>query len=444
MDDPIPQGRRNNTLHAIGSALRRIGMDEEAISAGLSIKKPTQGAAPVPHGEIQTISHSAAGYEPEKTTLLIGGKPLDGVDSFKPAQQPASGWQDNFKAVKELEEGEVRMLISGFLPEGVTVIGALPGEGKTLLGLSIAKALTTGKDFLGRFDFSVPGIVPVIYLIPESGGRAFRKRCEKFHIPNDRSLFICRTVSEGSTIGLEDPVLLEAVRRMKPVVILDTLIRFSTSRDENSSMENKQLTEGMTGLRQAGAIGVIALHHSTKTMRQAGMSLETVLRGTGDIAAFPDAVYGMLRDNSLYDHGNGPNEVDVECVKPRDFDPPLPFRIAASRKTNSKAIGQAPGIESVIDTNGDFITVARGVTQASKDAELVRMVTDDSAISLKELSDATHMGTWVVRKTLKKLGWTKQKGGAKGAHQWVYGFESGFIGSSPSVKGGSDADVVFH
>ena len=209
------------------------------------------------------------------------------------------------------------MLIEGLLPEGTTFIGGLPGEGKTLFALSIAKALTTTEPFLGYFD--VPEIVPVIYLIPESGGRAFRRRCERFHIPNNPDLFLCRTVSEGATLPLDDASLFEAVRRMRPVVILDTLIRFSESDDENQAMQNKMLVDDIIRLRQAGASGVIGLHHATKAMREKGMSLEAALRGTGDIAACADAVYGLLRDSALYNNGAGPNEIDVACLKPRDF-----------------------------------------------------------------------------------------------------------------------------
>jgi len=68
-------------------------------------------------------------------------------------------------------------------------------------------------------------------------------------------------------------------------------------------------------LRQAGAIAVIGLHHATKKMRTEGMSLELALRGTGDIAASADAVYGLLRDSMLYNNGEGPNEIQVACLK---------------------------------------------------------------------------------------------------------------------------------
>jgi len=197
--------------------------------------------------------------------VISGGKNLSHPEQ---TQTSPMNWRDHFKSVGELEQGDVRMLIDGFLPEGTTFIGGLPGEGKTLLALSMAKALTTGDPFLGKFF--VNETVPVIYLIPESGGRAFRTRCEKFGIPNDPELFLCRTVSEGSTLGLDDASLIEAIRKLKPVVILDTIIRFSEAQDENQAMQNKQLVDDIIRLRQAGAVAVIGLHHATKAMREKG------------------------------------------------------------------------------------------------------------------------------------------------------------------------------
>ena len=292
------------------------------------------------------------------------------------------------------------MLIENFLPEGTAFIGGLPGEGKTLFALSIVKALTTGARFLGKFR--VPEVIPTVYLIPESSGRAFRKRCERFRIPNDPELFLCRTVSEGATLGLDDVALLEAVKRLRPVIILDTLIRFSESDDENQAMQNKQLVDDIIRLRQAGARGVIGVHHSAKAMREKGMSLETALRGTGDIAACADAVYGLLRDSILYNNGAGPNQIDVACLKPRDFDPPLPFRIAATEKVDSTnmTLGRAPGIVSVIDRHGDFAIIHKAAANQTVGDSLERLVREDPFITLDELSKITGQTTWTIRQNL--------------------------------------------
>ena len=232
--------------------------------------------------------------------------------------------------------------------------------------------------------------------------------------PNDEKLFLCRTVSEGATLPLDDASLFAAVRELKPVVILDTFIRFSEADDENDAAQNKKIVNDIIALRQAGAIAVLGLHHSKKTIRDKGMSLEAVLRGTGDIAASADAVYGLLRDHLLYNNGAGPNEIEVSCVKPRDFSPPEPFRIAASRRPDKKNGLVLGGTVSVIDQYHDFIVVNSNTSDLVAADKLNQLVESDPNMSLLELEKATGMTSWNCRQALKKLGWNKPRGGRGG------------------------------
>jgi AAA domain-containing protein/bifunctional DNA primase/polymerase-like protein/primase-like protein len=399
----VLEGGRNNYLTSRGGRLRDAGASFETILFELTRINESECIPPLPSKEVESIAHSVAKY-PEGTPPLI----LNQVPTSA-APVDVSDWRSQFKSVSELEEGEPRMLIRNFLPEGTIFIGALPGEGKTLLGLSISKALTTGKNFLAQYDFSVPEITPILYLIPESGGRAFRRRCEKFQIPDDPKLFLARTISEGATLLLHNPWVLEAVKKMKPVVILDTVIRFSEADDENQASQNKQMVEDIIRLRQAGAVAVIGMHHATKAMREKGMSLETALRGTGDIAASADAVYGMLRDDKLYASGSGPNEIDVACLKPRDFEPPKPFRIAASEKSEDVITG-IPLAVSVIDQTHDFRVVSDRAKTANVDDKIREMIANDPSVTRKVLMEETGVSDWEVRQALKRIGLTRGKG----------------------------------
>jgi hypothetical protein len=429
--EDVYEGSRNVRMTSFVGRLYRDGLDESEIYEVSSRKNQEHYHPPLDDSELRTIVHSIAGTNrPRKSELEANydaGIEQRAAEAKAQAEQKAqvqtvldvSNWRQEFKSVGELEKGEVQMLINNFLPEGTTFIGGLPGEGKTLLALSIAKALTTGKPFLGCLKFDVPAIVPVLYLIPEVAARAFRQRCEKFNIPDDPNLFLCRTISEGPTLLLDNPMVLEAVRKMKPVVFLDTVLRFNEAEDENASAQNKALVEDIIRLRHEGAVAIVGLHHSTKNMHKEGMLLETVLRGTGDLAAMCDAVYGLLRDDALYKHNSGPNEIDVACVKPRDFEPPEPFRIAASHRVNQPGvIGIGLGIVSYIDELGDFQIVSKAETEQAIGSWLESIVTDDPAITLAELEKSTKLSSWVIRQTLRSRGWAKTRGGAKGTTQW--------------------------
>jgi AAA domain/CHC2 zinc finger len=234
-------------------------------------------------------------------------------------------WRQAFRTIAELDNSPVIQLIEGFMTEGNIGIGGLSGSGKTFVALSIAKALTTGKPFVGHFQ--VPVKHPVLYLIPEVGDRQFAMRARAFGLPvNDDSMFMCRILSQGATLPLDDPKVLDAIRNLKnPVVIIDTAIRFSKAKDEKSATDNLWMEQAIRGLREAGCIAVIALHHSLKEnakKKDFYPTLENTFRGTGDIGALLDIGYSVHPDRKA----DG-QQITLRCVKPRDFDPPAPFNL---------------------------------------------------------------------------------------------------------------------
>jgi len=325
-----------------------------------------------------------------------------------------SQWRKEFRTIGQMEQGDILMLIDGFLPEGTTFLGALPAHGKTLVALSIARALTTQKPLFGNPEFAVKEKRSVLYLIPETGDRAFRSRCEKFQIPDDEA-FLCRTISSGASLSLDNPLLLEAVRQLRPVVFLDTAIRFSESADENSAAANKQLVDDVTALRAAGAIAVVLLHHAKKDSGSTGqMSLENMLRGTGDFAAMCDTAYGIRRDDSLYNNGGGPLEIDVANIKPRDLvNPPPPFRLAATYKKEGSVFPV-----SHINETGDFVVVNPDETTQRVLASLLRLVANNPDAKVKDLAEATGLKEYTVRQELRKHDWHSVQGGPKGSSPW--------------------------
>ena len=56
-----------------------------------------------------------------------------------------------FPAYDGTEPDGLPMLIEGFMPKGVGFFGSLSGTGKTWVGLSVAKALTSGMPLWGVF-----------------------------------------------------------------------------------------------------------------------------------------------------------------------------------------------------------------------------------------------------------------------------------------------------
>jgi hypothetical protein len=400
--DKIPYGQHDNELHRIAGRLRHDGLEEEAIFNALVevCEKRCEGYG----SDYQEMCRKHADSICEKPvgtglTLTIGGKdPETGiqVSEPRPVTVPSvdpSQWPKQFKGVDELEDGDVRMLIKRFLPEGTIFFGGLSGKGKTWIALSIVKALTTGKPFVNTFD--VPETIPVMYLIPESSSRAFKSRLKKFGIPSDRKRFICRTLSEGATPRLDDPYVREAVKQIKPIVVLDTAIRFSTASDENAAMQNKALADAIVALRQAGAVAVIGLHHSTKASAGEKPSLENTLRGTGDLGAMCDAVYCVEQEEL-----DGAITMKLTCVKPRDFDPPLPFKLIAKARENGALV-------SKFDTIGDFEMVDYFREVDDRNTALAQAIVENPTVNVEALSVRLRIDKNKITGLARNLGWEK-------------------------------------
>jgi AAA domain-containing protein len=325
-------------------------------------------------------------------------------------------WRSSFKSVNQLQSGGVQMLIKGFLPEGTSLVTGYAGDGKTWLALSICKALTTGRPLFGMSEFPVTGVIPCLYLTPEQNGAAFRQRCEIMQITDDERLFLCRTCSEGSKLPLLDYKLEAAIRYLKPVVVLDTTIRFSESEDENNASQNQKLVDDILHLRNAGARAVIGVHHSRKDLKLGEPTLEAAVRGSGDLSAMTDSVWAVIRNDRLFKNGAGPNQVAVVPVKARDFTA-RPFDLALTRQAPKNLIGfGGPGLISCLNESHDLVHVKDAETKASALEQLELLIKDSPSITLSKLSDETGFKVYQIAEILEQAGWTKPKG--RGEHVW--------------------------
>src|SRR5207248_3485005 len=132
----------------------------------------------------------------------------------------------------------------------------------------------------------------VIYMIPECGLAPFAHRLKLFGLMDyarDGRL-ICRTLSK-KPIALNDSRLVREVPGAD--VFLDTAVRFKDG-DENDAGENNEFAERLFNLQRAGARTITGAHHSPKNFGSMNyMTLENILRGTGDIGAVLCTCWGV-------------------------------------------------------------------------------------------------------------------------------------------------------
>jgi AAA domain/RepB DNA-primase from phage plasmid len=311
-----------------------------------------------------------------------------------------------FPAYDGTEPDELPMLIESFMPKGVGFFGSLSGTGKTWVGLSVAKALSSGMPLWGVFP--VKRKTAVLYLIPEASDASFKRRLGKMKITQDKNLFRYRTITQGITRPLSDPVTVAMIQQLGAtcdvLVIVDTAVRFFRGGDENAAKENN-LVQDSDMLRSIGA-NVLFLHHSPKATKDAAeLTLENALRGTGDFGAMADFVYAFRRDEKAFAQGEGPEEIEVVCVKPRDFEPPLPFRLQLKRKARH---GEQGPTVSVIDETGNLGYIGNATVKSDHEKLLADIFHENPYVSFNDLCDLLKMKRESVRGFCKRNGGWKQ------------------------------------
>lgn len=373
-------------------------------------QKPTVWVAAEDDGKLTKAGRQAAGLEPIEPPKTSEQKEQERITSWK--DQSFWGY---FRGADELSgSGKVEFLIDGFLMKGgVTFFGGSPEGGKSLVAMSIAKALTTGEALFGKLQVVEP--CPVLWLAAEGGDNGLKIRLRNFRITSDKNRFICRTLSQGAMLRLDDPHIKELVEWMHPVVILETAVRFGEG-NEDSASDTNLLAGSIFSLISYGARAVVAIHHATKNLKQAGTSLQTILRGSSDFGALADVVIAVNRDERLYQYGTGPNEIDLISCKGRDFTP-APIRLAVTGRAPEGTPLTAmwkPGLISHIDQDGDLKWINKGAAAGQTLQErLDRLIQDDPTITLTRLIEQTGGHEWEVRTAIKNQGWSKPAGRAK-------------------------------
>jgi hypothetical protein len=243
---------------------------------------------------------------------------LDAMREGIAREGAAQNWRGIFHTFQECENAPpLRFAIDGFLQEaGVTLIGGLAGHGKTILMLAMTKALLEESLLFGYELFSVPRPAQrVLYLIPESSLGPFWSRIQLFRLQEfvrtDR-LFV-RTLSCTEQVSLDDPRLLEAAESAD--VFLDTAVRFMDG-SENDVETARPFADTLFRLLNAGARSITGAHHAPKGFEgQDHMTLENILRGSGDLGAMVCTCWGVRQIDASR------NRLYVQNVKPRDFQP---------------------------------------------------------------------------------------------------------------------------
>lgn len=309
-------------------------------------------------------------------------------------------WRALFHTYEEfLNAPPLRFAINGFLQEaGITLIGGLSGHGKTLVMLSMVRALLEQTPLFQYNLFQVPRPAErVLYLVPESAIGPFYARIKMFqldeHLQNDRLLV--QTLSSKEQVSLIDPRILKAAEGAD--IFLDTAVRFMDGAED--AEDSKVFANKLFRLLAVGARTITGAHHSPKNFEsQDYMTLENILRGSGDLGAMLCTAWGLRQIDAET------NQVYVQNVKPRDFQPCPQFVIEG--RPHLDEIGHFKVIEppGTAGEMRDYLRNKGGAPATPNKGEKLQRVLEMHAqgASLQVIAKAIGISKSGVRKWLKE------------------------------------------
>lgn len=336
------------------------------------------------------------------------GVEIDG-DANRAYRNTANGWQSHFHTkTQALTTPEtVDVVVRGLCNVGnISIWGALPKHGKSYLFLSVMKALLSGQPWLDYFEVSKSS--RVVYLVPEVGLRGVMKRLRKLRmvdylydpVINPDGCLYLQTLSSPDKLKLDSAALLLAVKGAD--VFVDPLIRYIEG-DENNATDQRILSGKLLDLISAQARSVWCAHHSPKAFKDVtDITTQNVLRGTGEFAAFPDIIFGVLKTSEEA------SRLYIKCTDARDDDEHLaPFEVE---------------MRPWIDDTGDLkLVVEPGTgTPLSKQRKAGRKVDPDKQAKLDFLKTATGSLQQKADALNKEFGSNHGKSTVKG---WMKGQE---------------------
>ena len=340
------KGIRNEIALSLSGALLRAGWNKESViqfvaaivSAAGDTELKKRVAAVETTCEKLAVGGDVIGIP--KLVGVLGEKTVSGICRWlgigsenNNVSSGELGEVDIFHSYEDFENAQpIRFSIDGILQDDcVTMIAGLSGHGKTLTMLSMAKALLKRREDKKLWNqFPVRETASrVLYLIPESGITPFKARLKCFHMYHyvKGGRLRVHTLSKGPTPDLSNPKVLAAAK--DAYVFLDPIIRFEKGNENEAAVNQQGLAKDIFALIRAGAKAVVAAHHAPKNFsKESVMTLENMLRGTGDIGAMVATAWGIKQLDA------GKNVIHIENLKARDFEPSGPFQIIGRPNIN--------------------------------------------------------------------------------------------------------------
>jgi AAA domain len=201
-----------------------------------------------------------------------------------------------------LDLPEPTYVVSGLVPEGLTILAARPKTGKSWLALQLAIGIASGAVVLGSLQ-TTPG--KVLYLALEDTRHRLKKRARKLlesmKLPAPANL-IFRTATQKSKDGglVHLSEWLDENKADAKFVIVDTLAKFRTAKKgaSDSYSDDYEAVGGLKEVADRYGVSMMVIHHSRKADAESPFDQ---VSGTLGLTGAADAVFVLDRSHDSAD-----------------------------------------------------------------------------------------------------------------------------------------------
>ena len=217
-----------------------------------------------------------------------------------------SSWRE---LLAEPEETQSWLWDQTLATSSISILVSRPKVGKSTLARSIAVAVATGGQLLGREVNQ--GTILYLQFSAEGKRSELRQSLERAGVALDDRIWIYT----GPTVESPIDALETALAHYRPnLVIIDTMIRWVPVNDANDYTEMSRVTEAIATMARMSGSHIMMLHHASKADRDVGDAVlgSTAIFGSVDTLLAMRSREGRRTLESRQRYGNDMEEIVLE------------------------------------------------------------------------------------------------------------------------------------
>lgn len=210
----------------------------------------------------------------------------------------------------------ITWLWPAWIPRGmITLLGAVPGAGKSMIALDLAKRIIHGE----AFPDGKPGVKPgnVIYVDAELVPQILKERAEAWRMDTSKLFLMLPKPHDAIDFGREEyrAQLRQMAETLKPALIIIDSLSSISSKGENNIEDIRSILSFLNELASTSGAGLVLIHHLRKrggqqmALPELDVSIDD-FRGSSHIIAMSRSVLALsvIKDGPEAKH-NGPRKL---------------------------------------------------------------------------------------------------------------------------------------